>query len=122
MQILIVDDEVDQLETLRRGLRRGGHSVVETTNAREALSWLQNPNGIEMVITDFIMPIMNGSELLEQIRKNYPVLPVIMMTAYGRKDLFVGAHRNNCNGYIEKPFTLEQLMEEIERVKAAASL
>ena len=121
MEILVVDDEVDQVETLKRGLRRKGHKVLETTQAQEALNWLQNRDGIEMVITDYLMPVMNGIELLEQIRKNYPTLPVIMMTAYGQKDLLVGALRNSCNGYIEKPFTLEQLMEEIERVKAEAS-
>jgi signal transduction histidine kinase len=121
MDILIVDDEIDQVETLRRGLRSRGHRIFEATDAQRALNWLQDRHGIEMVITDYIMPNVNGIGLLEQIRKNYPVLPVIMMTAYGQKDLLIGALRNNCNGYIEKPFTLEQLIEEVERVKADAT-
>ncbi len=121
MAILVVDDEIDQVETLKRGLRRKGHKVLETTRAQEALKWLQDRDDIEIVITDYLMPVMNGLELLEQIRKRYPALPVVMMTAYGQKDLLIGTVESSCNGYIEKPFTLDQLIEEIERVKAEAT-
>lgn len=118
MNILLVDDELDQVETLKRGLKRKGYGVVETTKPHQALDLLHNKAGIDLVITDYLMPFMNGIELLENIRKTHPFLPVIIMTAYGQKELLVNALHNSCNGYIEKPFTLEQLTGEIERARA----
>ena len=121
MKILIVDDELDLVETLKRGLRRKGYEVLETTSSQEALNLLHDGTDIELVITDYVMPFMNGIELLENIRINHPLLPVIIMTAYGQRELLVNALHNSCSGYIEKPFTLEQLTEEIARAKANAS-
>jgi len=118
MKILVVDDEIDEVESLSRGLRSKGHHVLQALNAQEALNHIHNDsNRIDLVITDWAMPMMNGMELLRDIRKNHGNLPVIMMTAYGRKDLIIDALRNRCDCFIEKPFTLEQLLNEIERAK-----
>jgi signal transduction histidine kinase len=118
MKILVVDDEIDEVESLSRGLRSKGHKVLQALSAQEALNHLQNDDsGIDLLITDYAMPIMNGMELLRNIRMNRGNLPVIMMTAYGQKDLVIDALRNHCDSFIEKPFTLDQLLNEIERVK-----
>jgi signal transduction histidine kinase len=121
MNILVIDDEIDQVETVKRGLRGKGYAVFQATDPCEALDRLHGDTRIDMLITDYIMPSMNGIELLEIVRKGHPTLPVIMMTAYGNKELLVNAIHNNCDGYIEKPFTLDQLLKEIERAKANAS-
>ncbi|HYA13466.1 MAG TPA: response regulator [Syntrophales bacterium] len=119
MKILVVDDEIDEVESLNRGLRSKGYHVLQALNAQEALNHLCNDaTRIDLVITDYAMPMMNGMDLLRDIRKNHGNLPVIMMTAYGKKDLIIDALRNRCDCFIEKPFTLEQLLNEIERVKA----
>jgi CheY-like chemotaxis protein len=120
MNILVVDDEIDQIETLKRGLRSRGYVIFEATRPRDALNWLQGKACIDLLITDYMMPTMNGIELLETVRKDHPALPVIMMTAHGHDELLVKALHYNCNGYIEKPFTLEQLVREIERAKVKA--
>jgi CheY-like chemotaxis protein len=120
MNILVVDDEIDQIETLKRGLRSKGYVVFEATTPLETFNWLNSKTCIDLLITDYMMPLMNGIELLATIRKDYPALPVIMMTAYGHKELLGMALHNNCNGYIEKPFTLDQLIREIERTRANA--
>jgi CheY-like chemotaxis protein len=117
MNILVVDDEIDQVETLRRGLRSKGFVVFEATHPREALDRLDSTTRIDLLLTDYMMPSMNGIELLEVVRKGHPALPVIMMTAYGHKELLGNTLRSNC-GYIEKPFTLDQLVQEIEKAKA----
>jgi len=70
---------------------------------------------VDMVITDYAMPEMNGLSLLKNIRKSDRKLPVIMMTAYGDKGIVIDALRNRCDSFIEKPFTLGQLMKETER-------
>ena len=116
MNIMVVDDEKVQIESLKRGLRSKRFDVVEALNGDEAMKCLDDENGsIDMVITDYAMPGMNGIELLRKIREKNDALPVIMMTAYGEKDLVIDAMRNSCDSFIEKPFTLEMLMNEIDR-------
>ena len=118
MTILVVDDEKDQLKSLNLGLRRKGYSVLEASNAEDALRLLDNSrNGIDMVLTDYAMSGTNGMELLKKIREERGLLPVIMMTAHGEKGLVIDALRNRCDSFIEKPFTLEQLLQEIKRTK-----
>jgi len=118
MNILIVDNNAVWLETLKRGLNIGGHEVVEAMSANEALMNLSNPDtpAIDLVLTNYVMPEMNGIELLKEIRMNYGLLPVIIMTAYAENSLLIEAFRNHCNGFIEKSSTLDQLMQEIKRV------
>lgn len=119
MNILVVDDDMVQLQTLRRGLRSKGYQVLEALSAEDALNRFTHSTvaTIDLVLSDYLMPGMNGIELLKNIREHYGPLPVILMTAYGEKDLVIEALRNRCDSFIEKPFTLDQLMQEIERVK-----
>ena len=119
MNILVVDNNAVWLETLKRGLKIRGHQVLEAFGADEALKNLSNPNtpAVDLVLTDYLMSEMNGIELLKEIRMNYGgYLPVIIMTAYAENSLLIEAFRNHCNGFIEKPFTLDQMMQEINRV------
>ena len=119
MNVLIVDDEIVQIENLRIGLSSRGHRVYQALNGHEALSLIENDaNQIDVVITDYAMPEINGLELLQNIRWKHDNLPVILMTAYGHRDLILDALRNQCNGFIDKPFTLDQLLHEIDRVKS----
>ncbi len=118
MNIMVVDDESVQVETLSRGLKSKGYHIQEASNSEEALGYLNdNHKKIDMVITDYAMPGMDGMELLRKIRENHKSLPVIMMTAYGEKNLIIDALRNRCDSFIEKPFTLDQLIDEIERAQ-----
>lgn len=118
MNILVVDDDIAQLESLKRGLKNKGYQVVEALSAEAALGFLANPGDkkVNLVLTDYVMPGMSGMDLLKKIRDNYGSLPVIIMTAYAEKHVVVDALRNLCDSFIEKPFTLNQLMEEITRV------
>ena len=118
MNVLVVDDDRVQLETLRRGLRSKGYHVFEALDGNEALKnlLLAASNRIDLVLSDYVMPGMNGIQLLKEIRRDYRSMPVILMTAFGERDLVIEALRNRCDGFIEKPFTLDQLVEEIERV------
>ncbi|MBI5592846.1 MAG: hybrid sensor histidine kinase/response regulator [Deltaproteobacteria bacterium] len=118
MKILIVDDERIQLESLKRGLRSVGYSSVEASSGYEALVKLNDPDsGIDMVITDYAMPGMNGLDILKKVRERSRSLPVIMMTAYGEKSLIIEALRNECDSFIEKPFIMDDLVREIETAR-----
>lgn len=112
--ILLVDDEAVQLETLKRGLRIRGYRVLGAGCGKKALSIIQGPEKVDIVITDFAMPEMNGMELLKKIRSINEHLPVIMMTAYSDKDIEVEAMESECVGFLDKPFGLHELMAVIE--------
>jgi DNA-binding NtrC family response regulator len=119
MNILIVDDEVMLLDSIQIGLQNRGYRVMTAYSAEQALEYLiLNRAGlqIDLVVTDYLMPGMNGMEFLTILRKLYPHLPVLFMTAYAETKLVIEALRNRCAGFLEKPFSLQQLVEEIENI------
>jgi signal transduction histidine kinase len=119
MKILVVDDEVMQLNNMKIGLRTEGHSVVTAQSAEDALEKVKHsPAPFDLIIADYRMTGITGLNLLEVLRTKNPFIPVILMTAFGGKKLLIEALHHQCNGYIEKPFSLEQLLGEIERVRS----
>ena len=118
MHILITDDEPVVLESLARGLRLHGHFIAEALNGDAALTVLKSGGEkIDLVITDYAMGGMDGLELVQNIRRDFGALPIIMMTAYGDKKLVIEALKHHCDGFIEKPFTLDNLLAEIRRIE-----
>lgn len=118
MNILLVDDEVVMVETIGRGLRSRGYHVLAALSGQQALDHLRHGDReIDLVTTDYLMPAMNGIQLLESIRKTHPNLPVLIMTAYAQTSLVIEALNKRCDSFIQKPFTLDQLTGEIERIK-----
>lgn len=117
MRILVVDDEVTQLIGLKIGLRTEGHIVATAESGEEALEGIKAESSpFDLIITDYLMAGMNGIDLLKEVRKMVPFVPVILMTAHGTKKVLIEAMQNECSGCIEKPFSLEQLVDEIARV------
>jgi DNA-binding NtrC family response regulator len=117
VHILVVDDNVEALRLIERGLKIAGHMAIKASSGEEALMHLQRCEPkIELMLTDYTMPKMNGLELLKKVKEMRPLLPVIIMTAYSEKRMVIEAIRSNCNGFIEKPFAYEELMTEIARV------
>jgi len=118
MNILLVDDEKYQLETIKRGMKIHGHTVTTVESAEEALQELRrHPDTIQLVITDYLMTGMNGLNLLKAIRQDFGQLPVIMMTAYGDQNLVVEAMRQRCDDYIDKPFKPKDLLEQVDKIE-----
>ena len=117
MNILIVDDDLTQLETLRRGLRNKGYNVLEASSGKEALNLFENnkTDQIHLILADYVMPEMNGIELLRKIREKSNSIPIIIMTAYVKNNLLIDVMHFNCNSVLEKPFTLNKLHSEIQK-------
>jgi DNA-binding NtrC family response regulator len=117
MHILFIDDEKIANETVTRGLQILGHTVEAFHNSVMAMEKLHNaPESFDLVITDYVMPGMDGLELLKVIRENYSWIPVIMTTAFTSNETRDEAKRLGCMGFIEKPFTPDRLDREIRRV------
>lgn len=117
MNILVVDDEKEQIESLRMALKSNGYKVFVALNAEEAFGCLNDDHcRIGLVLTDYIMPVTDGIELLKKIKANNKNMPVVMMTGHGEKDLVISALINHCDGFLEKPFSPDELTHEIERV------
>jgi two-component system cell cycle sensor histidine kinase/response regulator CckA len=112
--ILLVDDEDGVRVTLRRQLVAQGHTVLEASHGAEGLAVVRMRRGnLDLVLSDVVMPEMNGTELAATLLHDYPGLPVILMSAYAPAGLTqVGADGHKVP-VLQKPFTSEQLEELI---------
>jgi CheY-like chemotaxis protein len=122
--ILVVDDEEIIHESLRRILGRQGHRVDAVFRASEALARLASAR-YDLVITDLMMPAVNGIQLLEIMRAEGHDVPVLMITGYPTIRTAVQALRLGAVDYLSKPFTRQEVMgpvnRTLRRAKSAAS-
>jgi two-component system, NtrC family, response regulator len=112
--ILVVDDEVNYLTVMEALLGEENYEVLTAPGGQEALKLATN-NDVDLVLTDMKMPKMNGIELLGEVKRLYPDLPVIMMTAFGTVEKAVAAMKAGAFDYILKPFKNEELLVTIAR-------
>lgn len=114
-RILVVDDEEIFLGQIEHILSSNSYPVVLAKDGAQALSKLLVEH-IDLIITDFKMPIMGGIELLKHVKEKYPYIPVIMMTAYGTIDLAVSAMKEGAIDFLIKPFSADHLQFIVKRV------
>jgi two-component system chemotaxis response regulator CheY len=120
MRFLIVDDSSTMRRIIINTLNKLGHQdFLEAANGREGIDRL-NGGGIDMIITDWNMPEMNGIEFIKAVRStsNAKDVPVLMVTTNAAKDDIVEALRAGVNNYVVKPFTPETIKEKIDAVLA----
>ncbi len=118
MKILIVDDFSTMRRIIKNLLRDLGFTnTFEADDGHTALPLLQNGD-FEFVVTDWNMPIMEGIDLLKEIRKDPKLkhLPVLMVTAEAKREQIVEAAQCGVNGYIIKPFTAGTLKEKLDKI------
>ena len=112
--ILVVDDEVNYLTVMEALLGEAGYEVLTAPGGNDALK-IAGGTDLDLVLTDMKMPRMNGIELLGELRRLYPDLPVIMMTAYGTVEKAVAAMKTGALDYVLKPFKNEELLLTIAK-------
>lgn len=114
-KILVVDDEDIIRESLSFILKKEGYSVEEAANGKEACDKLKE-DSFDLVISDLEMPVMKGTELLEEIKKLDVKTSVIIVTAFGSLDTAIKALRNGASDYILKPVEFDELLIKIRRL------
>ena len=112
--ILVVDDELKMRRVLQIALEEEGYSVGEAKNGQEAIKMVGKAT-FHLVLADVKMPVMDGMELLERIKKLDERLPVIMMSAYGTVATAVKAMKQGAFDYILKPFDMDEMKIIISR-------
>jgi DNA-binding NtrC family response regulator len=107
--ILLVDDELEILKSIGEILTRFGYQVIAKQAAQEALASLKDGANIDLVITDYRMPGMDGLEFLNALRQMDPSVPVIMLTAYGAVESYLKSLSLGVFEYVNKPIKAKDL-------------
>jgi two-component system response regulator AtoC len=113
-RVLFVDDEKDMGEVAEMGLGQRGFTVVSSTSPEAALSLLERED-FDVVVTDLVMPGMNGLDLCGRILGNRPDIPVVVVTAFGSLEMAVAAIRAGAYDFVTKPFDFEVLRLALDR-------
>lgn len=114
LPVLIVEDDDDLREALIDTLELDGYSVVIAEDGSSALKVLETQQ-VGLVVSDVQMQPMDGETLLLEIKKRYPCLPVVLMTAYGLIEQAVNALHAGASHYLPKPFEPAALLEQVDR-------
>jgi two-component system response regulator FlrC len=114
-QILIVEDDHDLREALVTTLELAKFRVREASNANEALERLAE-SPVDMVVSDVNMPGLSGHQLLAEVQRLYPGLPMMLITAYGQISDAVSAMQAGATDYLVKPFEPQFLVDAVSKV------
>jgi two-component system response regulator FlrC len=112
--VLIVEDDPVLREALAETITIAGHTYITAKDGKEALTLLELHNPA-VVLSDIRMDGVDGNQLLDEIQKRRPDLPVILMTAYGSVQDAVGAMRRGAVDYLQKPFSAQVLIEKVNQ-------
>jgi DNA-binding NtrC family response regulator len=119
--ILVVDDDADMREMVHDMLKDRGHQVTTSGSGQEALKLLGEED-YAVVLTDLRMKGMQGIELLTEIKKTFPDISVILMTAFGSVETAVEAMKYGASDYLTKPVKKDELIRVVERVIRESAL
>jgi DNA-binding NtrC family response regulator len=113
IRLLIVDDEVQFLDSIAERLELRGFDVTKASRGVEALEIARNEK-FDLALLDLKMPGMDGRELLEILKNEHKYLEVIMLTGHGSLDSAVECTKLGAFGYLPKPYELEKLLRVLK--------
>jgi two-component system NtrC family response regulator len=120
-KIIIIDDEEAQRDSIKGFLNKKGFEATAFSSCDEGMEYLKH-NLVDLVVTDFKMPEKTGADVLNETHQLNPLIPVVVMTAYGSIDVAVNLMKSGAFDYIQKPIELEELLQIIERAKERSFL
>lgn len=116
--ILLVDDEVQFIETVARRLRKRGFNVYCAFSGEEALSLLAENDTVDVVVLDVKMPDSDGIQTLAILKKKYPLVEVVMLTGHATVSTAVKALKEGAFDYLTKPCDLQVLIAKTKQAAA----
>ena len=116
LRILVVDDEKDYCEVLKMILENNGYVVETCFNGKEALDILEE-RSFDVVVSDLNMPVMDGFELLKNIKEREYDTEVLILTAFGTIEKAVETMKNGAYSYVTKGSDPEELLIEVRKIR-----
>lgn len=116
-KILVVDDEQFVRDLLVKILARKGYQVSGAADATTALALLETES-FDLVLTDVVMPGLDGFELLRRVKGAWPGIKVVVLTGYARRQSISDFLLYGADEYLAKPFQVHELLAAVERVTA----
>lgn len=123
-KILVVDDEEEVRKTIRLQLKDTGLEVIEAEDGKKGIEVLNNENALTMdaILCDIRMPNINGVDAIAYFRREYPDIPVLVLTGFPDVKLAVELMKNGAVEYLVKPVEKEKLVEAVMKAIAGRTL
>jgi two-component system cell cycle sensor histidine kinase/response regulator CckA len=120
--VLVVDDEEGLRTLVCRTLRAEGYGTLEAAHGAEALEVMEKAaEPVDLVVTDVVMPGMDGRELGRRLTQRWPTLPILYISAYDVNDIFRRGSPRSSAPFLQKPFPAEGLITTIQELLASCS-
>ncbi len=116
--LLVVEDDLEMRDLLRKVLEKEGYAVAVAPGTREAVAALSRAR-YDLVVTDLVMPDSGGLEILRVVREDHPALPVIIITAFGDWGSYSRALEMGASAFISKPLRMAELIAAIHAALGA---
>jgi two-component system, cell cycle sensor histidine kinase and response regulator CckA len=115
--VLVVDDEPGVRELVGRTLRSRGYRTLEASDGSEALDLVEaGVENIDLIVTDVVMPGMDGRELGRRLAQSRPTLPILYISAYDVNDIFRRGSPRHSAPFLQKPFPPTDLINSVEQL------
>lgn len=114
IRVLVVDDDPDVRGVVAELVKRSGHSVTQVADVAEALAALE-ASPFELVLTDVVLPVRSGLDLLREVRGRHPDTAVLLMSGMAEVETVVEAMRHGASDYVQKPVKQIELLLALDR-------
>ena len=116
--ILLVEDEDMVRAVAERALARNGYTVITAANGEAALEILEGRSDIDLIVSDVVMPVMDGPTMVRQVRNDFPNMPILFMSGYAEEQLRKMINLDDI-AFLPKPFSVQQLAEAVRDIMIA---
>ena len=112
--IMLVDDEIPFVETMTKRLEKRKLNIISAHSGQEALDKLSVNRNVDVVVLDVKMPGIDGIETLKEIKRNFPLMEVVMLTGHATVESAIEGMKQGAYDYLMKPCDIEQLMTKVK--------